>query len=255
MNMKRKFGFIFAVAWLSGALAAQNPQIVAHRGYHTIDNVAENSIASLAKAQEAGVYASECDVWLTLDGVVVVNHDSHLSGKVIQNLNYSHIQEDTLCNGEKIPKFSDYLLQAKQSPDTKLIVEIKVHDSAERNNLVVDSVIAMVQRAEIADQVEYISFDYNICKRLAEKAPANLTGYLTGDKAPKKVFRDGIKSIDYHISVYRKHSKWIKQAHKLGMVVNVWTVNLEQDMDDCIRWGVEYITTDFPLILKLKYKE
>ena len=46
--------------------------------------------------------------------------------------------------------------------------------------------------------------------------------------------------------------EWVKQAHELGMIVNVWTVNKEEMMQQMIDLGVDYITTDKPeLCLKL----
>ncbi|MBP3533394.1 MAG: glycerophosphodiester phosphodiesterase, partial [Alistipes sp.] len=44
--------------------------------------------------------------------------------------------------------------------------------------------------------------------------------------------------------------KWIKRAHKLGMTVNVWTVNKEEDLRWVIENGVDYITTDNPVLAK-----
>ena len=38
----------------------------------------------------------------------------------------------------------------------------------------------------------------------------------------------------------------IKDAHSLGMKVNVWTVNTDEDIMSSIALGVDYITTDCP---------
>ena len=47
-----------------------------------------------------------------------------------------------------------------------------------------------------------------------------------------------------------KKKSWIKQAHKLGLTVNAWTVNKEEDIRWCIQNGVDYITTDEPMLVK-----
>ena len=52
------------------------PKVIAHRGYWNCDGSAQNSIASLGKAQKLGIYGSEFDVWMTSDGVPVVFHDA-----------------------------------------------------------------------------------------------------------------------------------------------------------------------------------
>lgn len=46
--------------------------------------------------------------------------------------------------------------------------------------------------------------------------------------------------------VLRKHPEWVEQAKKLGLEVNVWTVDKEEDMRYFIDLGVDYITTDYP---------
>ena len=57
---------ILAAAMLlaGGAVAAQ-PKVIAHRGYWTAPESAQNSIASFTKADAVGVFGSEIDVWLT----------------------------------------------------------------------------------------------------------------------------------------------------------------------------------------------
>lgn len=48
------------------------------------------------------------------------------------------------------------------------------------------------------------------------------------------------------MGVLRKHPQWVKEAHDLGLEVNVWTVDSEEDMKYFIGLGVDYITTDYP---------
>lgn len=44
----------------------------------------------------------------------------------------------------------------------------------------------------------------------------------------------------------KKHPEWVEEAHKLGLEVNVWTVNTPEDMKYFRDLGVDYITTDHP---------
>jgi glycerophosphoryl diester phosphodiesterase len=39
------------------------------------------------------------------------------------------------------------------------------------------------------------------------------------------------------------------------MIVNVWTVNKEEDIRWCIEQGVDYITTDDPVLVEKLIKE
>ncbi len=44
--------------------------------------------------------------------------------------------------------------------------------------------------------------------------------------------------------------KDVEMAHNEDLIVNVWTVNKENDMMRMIEHGVDAIITDYPLILK-----
>jgi hypothetical protein len=101
--------------------------------------------------------------------------------------------------------------------------------------------------SQVEKQVEYISFSMNICEQLARLTPKSEIAYLKSDIAPKDVKAKGANGIDYHYKAFEKHPEWVKEAHELGMKVNVWTVNNEKDMKKMIDLNVDYITTDQPL--------
>ena len=65
--------------------------------------------------------------------------------------------------------------------------------------------------------------------------------------SPAKLKQDGIMGLDYEQNYYLEHPEWIDQAHKLGMNVNVWTVNDEGAILKFNNMGVDYITTDIPV--------
>ena len=48
----------------------------------------------------------------------------------------------------------------------------------------------------------------------------------------------------------RQNPEWVKQAHDLGLEVNVWTIDKSEDMRYFIDLGVDYITTDYPELLQ-----
>ncbi len=52
--------------------------------------------------------------------------------------------------------------------------------------------------------------------------------------------------MDYSIKALREHPEWIKEAQKLGLKVNVWTVDEPEDIQFFIDHGVDYITTNYP---------
>ena len=76
--------------------------------------------------------------------------------------------------------------------------------------------------------------------------PKNRVEYLGGEIAPAELHEMGISSIDYHYTVFDKHPEWVKEAHDLGMIVNAWTVNAEEDIVRMLGLGVDHITTNEP---------
>lgn len=225
--------------------------IVAHRGFWNCKEAgyAKNSLAALKCAQEAGFWGSEFDVNMTSDGVLLVYHDSDVEGKKIEKHPHEAFKYYRLKNGEPIPTIDQYLEQGLKYPETMLVYELKKHSCDEVEDKFVDLTIEKLKEYGLLDpsRVMFISFSFHICERLAEKLPGFTVQYLNGDKAPSKVMEAGINGIDYHYKLLMLNKKWIKKAHGLGMSVNTWTVNKEEDMTNMLELGVDFITTDNPL--------
>ena len=60
----------------------------------------------------------------------------------------------------------------------------------------------------------------------------------------------GFYGLDYHLALLKKYPEWIEEAHKLGLDVNVWTVNSPEDVDSYFKMGVDKVTTDIPALYK-----
>jgi glycerophosphoryl diester phosphodiesterase len=230
-------------------LSAQT-KVIAHRGYWDCEGSAQNSIASLQKAQELHIYGSEFDVWMTSDGVLVVNHDADIEGLKIEDTPFAKIKDIQLKNGEKLPTLEAYLKQGRKDRNTKLILELKSHSTKDKEDRATAAVVKMVEKAGVKKQTEYISFSLNICKELVRLDPKAEVAYLNGDLAPQELKALKITGIDYNLKALQTNKHWIDEARKLKMTVNVWTVNNEADMQEMIDAGVDYITTDRPTIAK-----
>lgn len=228
--------------------------IVAHRGFWKCDEAgnSQNSIASLAEAQKNGFWGSECDIHLTSDGEIIVNHDHDIDGLRIAEHTYAELSSHLLKNGEKRPTFDEYVAQARKSRNTRLIVEFKTQPSKEKEAELVHKAFRVLKAHRMFDpsRVAFISFSYYTCQLVAKEAPEFVNQYLNGDLAPAVLARDGINGIDYVYSAFTLHPEWVKEAHDLGMSVNVWTVNRTKDMKKFIDMGVDAITTNEPLKLR-----
>jgi len=228
-------------------LSAQT-KVIAHRGFWDCEGSAQNSIVSLQKAQELKIYGSEFDVWMTSDGVLVVNHDADIGGLKIEDTPFAQIKDFQLKNGEKLPTLEAYLQQGRKNRKTQLILELKSHSTKEKEDRATAAVMAMVEKTGMKKQTEYISFSLNICKELIRLDPKAKVAYLNGDLSPQELKTLKIPGIDYHLKVLQTNKNWIDEAQKLKMTVNVWTVNDEANIQEMIDAGVDYITTDNPKV-------
>ncbi len=241
---------ILAAAMLltgSTAVAAQ-PKVISHRGYWTAPNSAQNSLASFTKADSVGVFGSEIDIWLTADDKLIVNHDRVYKGTDI-NMEKSTLKEITsivLPNGENIPTLDAYLRLVAAKPDTRLILEMKSLSDLKREDLAAEKIVKALRKYNLLDRTDIIAFSINACLAFKKLMPDGRIFYLNGDLAPRSIKKLGLTGIDYSMSVLRKNPKWVEQAHKEGLEVNVWTVDTEEDMRYFIDLGVDYITTDYP---------
>ena len=64
-DMTKKLIFAAALLFEGTAAAFAQPKVIAHRGYWTAPNSAQNSLASFSKADSVGAFGSEMDVWLS----------------------------------------------------------------------------------------------------------------------------------------------------------------------------------------------
>lgn len=247
---KRLILSVLLTAFLCGSSAFSQTKVIAHRGYWDCEGSAQNSITALNKAHEVGVYGSEFDVLITADGIPVVNHNDSIQGFCIETSLYEDIKDLKLKNGETLPTLEDYLIQGKENKGTQLILEIKPHKRVVNEDRAVTAILALVQKYQLEDQVEYISFSMNICKELIRRAPAAQVAYLRGEVSPADLKVLGFTGLDYHYKVFEKNPTWIQEAKNAGLTVNVWTVDDPAVMQSMIEQNVDFITTDKPEQLK-----
>lgn len=222
------------------------PQVIAHRGYWKTEGSAQNSISSLQNTYKIGVYGSEFDVHITRDGVVVVFHDDYVGGIKIENANYADIKDKRLKNGEAIPTLSEYLEAAKPLGDMKLILEVKEHVQKSDEDRCIDAALKMVKEAGLESRTEYISFSKHACDYIVRNLPGTKVSYLNGDLSPLQAKEAGYTGIDYQDKVFKKNPSWIKEAKKLNLVTNVWTVDDLKEIKQFFKQGIDYVTTNEP---------
>ncbi len=229
-------------------------QIIAHRGAWKKAGLPQNSIASLRHALEIGCDGSECDVWLTSDDIVVVNHDPNFYGVKIETASYRQLLEKQHPNGERIPTLEEYVDAMNHFPKARLLIEIKPSQVALQRSLEsAKSAVEKVKEIGVGDCVDYISFESAVLHEILTLDASARVAYLGGDKSPKQLQDDGFWGADYHHWALRAHPNWLKEFHACGLTLNSWTVNSAQTMRWLLDEGADFITTDEPeLLLELR---
>lgn len=248
--MKTRLFMALAIAVSALTASAAQPKVIAHRGYWDTPGSAQNSLRALAKADSVGCFASEFDVWMTSDGVLVVNHDADINGVHIETSPAKKVLAEKLSNGENVPTLESYLQLAAKQP-SRIVLELKTHDSRKHERKAIKDIVAMVKKYGLEDKTDYITFSKYGFQDLIKYTPkGTAVYYLSGDYIPWQVKEMGGAGIDYSLKAMKKHPEWVKMSHDLGMEVNVWTVNEPEDMQWCIDHGVDYITTNAPELLQ-----
>jgi len=247
--MKQRIIFLALLCLWCLGMGAQ-VKVVAHRGYWKTEGSAQNSLASLTKADAIGCFGSEFDVWLTGDGKLVVDHDKTYKGANMEEDKLKTIRQITLDNGETLPTLDEYLRLGRTDTSLRLVLEMKPLSDLNREDLAVKKIVKALKKYKLLDRTDIISFSINACLEFKKALPDTKIYYLEGDLPPARIKALGLAGIDYSMAVMRQHPEWTEECHKLGLEVNVWTVDKEEDLRYFISQGVDYITTNEPELLQ-----
>ncbi len=228
-----------------------NNPVIAHRGAWKKNNLPQNSIASLQHAIELKCAGSEFDVRMTADDSLVINHDPHYNNLEIEKTSYSDLSVFKLSNGENLPTLKEYISAGiKNNNATRLVCEIKPSGiSKERGIRIATKTIQLFQKLNAQEMVLFISFDYDILKKIRGLNPKADLQYLEDDKPIEQLKKDGISGADYYFPSFKEHPEWIKEAKNNTITLNAWTVNDPADMDWLISNRFDFITTNEPELL------
>lgn len=227
-------------------------KVIAHRGAWKNTGAAENSVLALQHAVRLGCQGSEFDVHMSADSVLVVNHDPTIQGLTIASTDSKQLTDLKLSSGENLPTLEAYLREGMKQNTTKLVLEIKPTTNKERAVQLARKVVSLVNQLKAQGWIDYISFDYTICREVQRLDPFARVAYLNGDKSPEELAADNMWGFDYHFNIFKKNEQWIEEAKSKNLTINAWTVN----DGEMLRWfldkKIDFITTNEPeLLLKM----
>lgn len=167
------------------AREAGRAHVCGHRGYSL--HYPENTFPAFEAAKAAGATSVEIDVVLTADGEPIVLHDltvdrttnghgfaADLSLEQIRRLDAGG-RFHAAFTATKVPTVAEALDWAK-AVNMGVVLEIK---EAERPDIAVDRVAALLRATRTADRVLVISFDHVLLKRAVERHPGLRTEAIT----------------------------------------------------------------------------
>ncbi|WEX90685.1 glycerophosphodiester phosphodiesterase family protein [Sinorhizobium garamanticum] len=159
--------------------------VCGHRGYSL--HYPENTLPALKAAKAAGATTVEVDVVLTADGEPIILHDltvdrttnghgfaADLSLEQTRRLDAGARFHPAFA-GTQIPTVAEALDWAR-ADDMGIVLEIK---EAERPDLAVDQVAALLRSTGTLDRVIIIGFDHVVLKRAVERHPDLRTEAIT----------------------------------------------------------------------------
>ncbi|MEP7308627.1 MAG: glycerophosphodiester phosphodiesterase [Acidobacteriota bacterium] len=244
---------------------SERPLVFAHRGGSAL--APENTLAAFARGLAEGADGLELDVHLSRDGVVVVHHDrlldrtTNLHGPIADRTAKELAQADGgyafspgagfPCRGRGvgIPALIDVL---GQCGDVPIIVELKV-DTPEMAR----AVVGVARAAGAVDRICLGSFGRTALRAARAMAPAIATSAAREDvrwALYRSWCRWPVTHVVYHGYQVPERAgrtrvvspRFIADAHRAGLGVQVWTVDTAEDAGRLLDWGVDGLITDRP---------
>ena len=112
-----------------------------------------------------------------------------------------------------------------------------------------ERLLELLARHRLSTPVRVMSFSARSLQRVRTAAPHLPTVYLTQLLLPRH--RDGrlphgVRIAGPSIRILRSHPEYVTRAHRAGNEVHVWTVDEPEDVELCVRLGVDAIITNRP---------
>ena len=239
--------------WLLQGIQVQDTvTVVAHRG--AAGAAPENTLAAVRHAIEDGTDWVEIDVQETVDGEVVVIHDSDfmkLAGNRLKVWDGTLAQVQDIDVGswfapefsaERVPTLAEVLAEVRGR--ARLVIELKYYGHDQQLE---QRVVDIVEQADMVDAVAIMSLKYDGIQKIRKLRP----GWTIGLLSAKSIGNLASLDTDFlAVNTGMATTRFVKRAQDSGKQVYVWTVNDPVTMSRMISLGVNGIITDEPAMAR-----
>jgi glycerophosphoryl diester phosphodiesterase len=213
--------------------------VYAHRG--ATGPAVENTVEAFLEARRLGADGVELDVRRSADGALVVHHDPVLPG-------IGPVGDILVRDLPRHVPLLDAVLDACDG----LIVNVEIKNGPDEPGFDPGESIAQLVADTVADagwaeRVIVSSFRIETIRAVRDADPRLSVGWQLGLRSdvPASVAvaaKDSLAAI--HPFVSQVDAALVATAHDLGLAVNVWTVNHDDDLSAMGTLGVDAVITD-----------
>jgi glycerophosphoryl diester phosphodiesterase len=226
--------------------------VIAHRGASA--TAPENTLAAFRLAVAEHADFVELDVQESLDGEVVVAHDSDLmkvSGSPMKIWEHTAAELRTVDIGshkgaqykdERVPTLAEALAVCKGS--AKVLVELKSYG---HNQSLEEKVAAIVEAAGMENDCSFMSLDHFQVGRMKRLRPTWRVGVLVAKAlGDATTFGGDFLAVEARMA----SGRFVRRARRAQQDVYVWTVNDAAWMLAAMSHGVGGLITDRPALAR-----
>lgn len=238
--------------WIESVHGDRPAVVIAHRGASA--DAPENTLAAVGAAIEDGADWVEIDVQQSADGSVFVFHDGDFKrlggpGRPLRGMRDEEIAaidvgswKSPVFAAERVPRLAEVLALCKDRAG--VLIELKYYGP--RRDLE-ERVVQAVESAGMAEQVMVMSLSHEGVRKIRRLRPDWKVGLLSS------VAVGNVTKLDLDflgLNARTTSRKLVRQAHKRGVQVHVWTVNDPVDMAVQLGRGVDGLITDRPALAR-----
>ena len=233
-------------------LSGPKPRMIAHRGLSGIEM--ENTCSAFVAAGNRSYFGIETDVHVTADGDYIIIHDDNTKRVALDALAVEESTFETLRSlrlldkdGKRgrrdlcLPSLREYV-QICRKYEKVSVLELKRPMPEEH----IDRIIAIVGEEGWLENTIFISFALSNMIHVRQALPGQRAQYLIEGEHDWQEVLDTLARYDLGLDIDRRllTEQMVRDVHRLGKELNVWTVNTLEEAQRLAQWGVDYITTN-----------